>query len=60
MSKAGRWTQVEPTRLFVGAEGGTVAPPKSNRWRNIAIIAGVAVALWTLAPSPGDPLPEYR
>jgi len=50
MSKIGRWTQVEPARLFVGAEGGTVAPPKKSAWKTIAIVTGIAVAIYALSP----------
>jgi len=50
MSKSGRWTQVEPARLFVGAEGGTVPAPQKSTWKTIAILAGITVAIYALSP----------
>ena len=51
MSKSGRWTQVEPARLFIGAEGGSVPAPERSGWRTVAILAGIAVGAYVLWPS---------
>jgi hypothetical protein len=48
MSKEGRWTQVEPSRLLVGAEGGLIEPPKRIPWKRVAIVAGVAIGAYLL------------
>ena len=60
MSKQGRWADVAPAQLFVGAEGGTVPPPKKNTWKTIALVVGIGAAAYFLWPEATRELHDHE